>query len=113
MEKIWLKAYPEGVPADINPDHYRSLVHVLEHSCDTFADRPSYMNLGHSITYAELDKLSQAFASYLQNTLHLKKGDRVMLMMPNLLQYPVALFGILRAGMIAVNTNPLYTPDEL
>ena len=113
MEKIWLKAYPEGVPADINPDHYRSLVHVLEHSCDTFADRPSYMNLGHSISYAELDKLSQAFASYLQNTLHLKKGDRVMLMMPNLLQYPVALFGILRAGMIAVNTNPLYTPDEL
>ena len=113
MEKIWLKSYPKGVPADINADRFHSLVHVLEHSCETYADQPAFMNMGHAITYAELDQLSQAFAAYLQTTLGLKRGARVMLMMPNCLQYPVALFGILRAGLVVVNTNPLYTPDEL
>ncbi|MES1943481.1 long chain fatty-acid CoA ligase [Salinisphaera sp. PC39] len=113
MEKIWLENYPQGIKAEIELDPETSIVDVLERSCDRFADRVAYVNMDHALTYAELDRASQAFASFLQNDLGFGKGDRVALMMPNLLQYPVALFGILRAGMVAVNVNPLYTAREL
>ena len=112
MEKIWLKHYQEGVPAEINVNQYASLVHLFNNTCCQHKDRIAYVNKGTSITFAELDKLSLAFAKYLQS-LGLKKGDRVAIMLPNILQYPVALFGILRAGLVVVNTNPLYTCDEL
>ena len=113
MDSPWLKYYPPGVPAEIDPRAFASLREVLRHSCEKFADLPAYSNLGASITYAELDRHSRDFAAYLQNTLGLAKGERVALMMPNLLQYPVALFGVLRAGLVVVNVNPQYTPPEL
>lgn len=113
MNKIWLSSYPTGVPETINPEKYASLVSMFEDSVRRYADRPAYINMGKVITYRRLEVLSRAFAAYLQNDLKLKKGDRVAIMMPNLLQYPVALFGILRAGMVVVNVNPLYTPREL
>ncbi|OEF24050.1 long-chain-fatty-acid--CoA ligase FadD [Vibrio rumoiensis] len=113
MEKVWLKRYPEDVPETIDPDQYSSLVEMFEQSVQKFADQPAFMNMGSVMTYRKLEERSRAFAAYLQNDLKLKKGDRVALMMPNVLQYPIALFGILRAGMIAVNVNPLYTPREL
>ncbi|TVO37687.1 long-chain-fatty-acid--CoA ligase FadD [Vibrio algivorus] len=113
MEKPWLKRYPENVPETINPDQYSSLIDMFEQSVQKFADQPAFMNMGSVMTFRKLEERSRAFAAYLQNDLKLKKGDRVALMMPNVLQYPIALFGILRAGMIAVNVNPLYTPREL
>ncbi|MGF1694806.1 long-chain-fatty-acid--CoA ligase FadD [Vibrio lamellibrachiae] len=113
MENPWLSRYPEDVPETINPDQYLSLVEMFEQSVQKFADQPAFMNMGSVMTYRKLEERSRAFSAYLQNELKLKKGDRVALMMPNLLQYPVALFGVLRAGMIAVNVNPLYTPREL
>ncbi|MEZ8823361.1 long-chain-fatty-acid--CoA ligase FadD [Vibrio amylolyticus] len=113
MENPWLSRYPEDVPAQINPDQYSSLVDMFEQSIQKFADQPAFMNMGSVMTFRKLEERSRAFSAYLQNELKLKKGDRVALMMPNLLQYPVALFGVLRAGMIAVNVNPLYTPREL
>lgn len=113
MEKIWLKRYPSDVPHTMDLDPGESLVDILEQSCEEFADRPAYSNLGRTITFAELDELSKRFASYLQADLGLNPGDRVALMMPNLLQYPIALFGILRAGMVVVSVNPLYTASEL
>lgn len=113
MEKAWLKRYPENVPETIDPDKYSSLVEMFEQSVQKFADQPAFMNMGSVMTYRKLEERSRAFAAYLQNDLKLQKGDRVALMMPNVLQYPIALFGILRAGMIAVNVNPLYTPREL
>jgi long-chain acyl-CoA synthetase len=112
MEKIWLKSYRAGVPAEIDLNEYTSLNDVLAQSCRKFRDLPAFRNLGATITYAELDRLSRHFAAWLQ-TLGLAKGARVALMMPNLLQYPVALFGVLRAGMIVVNVNPLYKAPEL
>ena len=113
MDKIWLKQYPKGVAAEVDTAAYRSVKDVLEQSCAKFASKPAYENLGHTLSYNGLDRLTQRFASFLQNTLGLQKGDRVAVMMPNLLQYPVAIFGILRAGMVVVNVNPLYTPREL
>ncbi|PUZ82736.1 long-chain-fatty-acid--CoA ligase FadD, partial [Vibrio vulnificus] len=101
------------VPETINPDQYESLVEMFEQSVQKYADQPAFMNMGSVMTFRKLEERSRAFAAYLQNELKLKKGDRVALMMPNLLQYPVALFGVLRAGCIAVNVNPLYTPREL
>jgi long-chain acyl-CoA synthetase len=112
VNNIWLRAYPKGTPAEVNADAYPSLVAIFEESCHRFADRPAYHNLGTTLTYREIDELSARFAAYLQS-LDLVRGDRVALMMPNLLQYPVALFGVLRAGLTAVNTNPLYTAREL
>jgi long-chain acyl-CoA synthetase len=112
VEKIWLKSYPAGVPAEINIDQYASVREVLEDSCAKFSTRPAYSCMGRTITFAELDRLSAAFGAYLQG-LGLIKGARVALMMPNVLQYPVCLFGILRAGYTVVNVNPLYTPREL
>ncbi|MEW4535833.1 long-chain-fatty-acid--CoA ligase FadD [Vibrio cholerae] len=113
MDKLWLSRYPKDVPETINPDQYPSLVEMFEQSVHKYADQPAFMNMGAVMTFRKLEERSRAFAAYLQNDLKLKKGDRVALMMPNLLQYPVALFGVLRAGMIAVNVNPLYTPREL
>ncbi|HBO21860.1 MULTISPECIES: long-chain-fatty-acid--CoA ligase FadD [unclassified Providencia] len=113
MEKIWLKNYPADVPEEINPDRFASLAELLENAVSQYADQPAFINMGAVMTYRKLEERSRAFAAYLQNGLGLKKGDRVALMMPNLLQYPIALFGVLRAGMVVVNVNPLYTPREL
>lgn len=113
MEKIWLKEYQNGVPAEIDADHYPSLAHVLNESVRHFADRPALQSFGVRLSYAELDTLTHHFAAWLQQELGLVKGDRIALMMPNLLQYPVALFGAFRAGLTVVNVNPLYTPREL
>jgi len=112
MEKIWLKHYPAGVPAEIDPDKYQSIRDLFEESVVNFGERPAYYCMGREITFAELDRMSAAFGAWLQSR-GLHKGDRVALMMPNVLQYPVALFGVLRAGLIVVNVNPLYTPREL
>ena len=112
-DRPWFKSYPPGVDKEINPDDYRSVVAVFEEAVSTFADRPAFSNFGKQLSYRELDVLSRQFAAYLLGELKLKKGDRVALMMPNCLQYPVATFGILRAGLTVVNTNPLYTPREL
>ncbi|MDP2562194.1 long-chain-fatty-acid--CoA ligase FadD [Psychrobium sp. 1_MG-2023] len=113
MEKVWLKSYPEDVVETIDPNHYGSLVDVFEESVSKFADAPAFANMGHVITYRKLEEQSRHFAAYLQNELKLVKGDRIAIMMPNVLQYPIAMFGALRAGLIVVNVNPLYTPREL
>lgn len=113
MEKVWFKNYPDGVPHEITTGDYTSLTDLIEKSLVKHASKDAFSNLGVTLTFKELDVQSQHFASYLQHTLHLKKGARVAIMMPNLLQYPVALYGILRAGMIAVNVNPMYTKREL
>jgi len=111
-DRIWLKSYPEGVPADISVAQYPSLVALMEESFKKYAKRVAYSYMGKDITYAQTDSLSQAFAAYLQS-LGLVKGDRVAIMMPNVPQYPVAVAAVLRAGLILVNVNPLYTPREL
>ncbi len=113
MEKIWHKSYQPGVPGVIDPQQFTSLVDLLENTFQRFATRPAFHNMGKTLSYAEIDRLSYRFACFLQNDLKLSRGDRVAIMMPNILQYPVALFGLLRAGMVAVNCNPLYTPREL
>lgn len=113
MTKIWHKAYDPGVPYEINPEEYSSINDMLEIGFKKYTNLPAFHNMGTTLTYEDIDRLSKKFASYLQNDLRLQKGDRVGLMMPNILQYPIALFGILRAGMIAVNVNPLYTAREL
>ena len=113
MDKPWLSQYPAGVPAEIDIQQYSSLADMLAVSCTRFADLPAYRSMGSSMSFLELDDASRAFAAWLQKATDLQRGDRVALMMPNLLQYPVALFGVLRAGMVVVNVNPLYTPREL
>jgi long-chain acyl-CoA synthetase len=112
-ERIWVKKYPKGVPADIDPDRYRSIVQVFREACDKYAKRPCFSNMGVTLTFEEIDQLSAAFAAFLRKDLGLAKGDRIGLQMPNVLQYPVAMFGALRAGLVVVNTNPLYTPREM
>ena len=113
VERKWLFQYPPGVPADIDPDRVGSLKALIEEAMVTYRRLPAFANLGATLTYAQLDELSRAFAAWLQHRSGLVRGDRVALMMPNLLQYPIALFGVLRAGMVVVNTNPLYTAREL
>ena len=113
MEKIWLKEYPQGIPAEVAIHQYSSLRDILEKSCARFRELPAYTNMSVSMSYGELDGLSRDFAAYLQTELGLGKGERVAIMLPNLLQYPVALFGALRAGLTVVNVNPLYTVREL
>jgi long-chain acyl-CoA synthetase len=113
MEKVWLKSYPPGVPAEIDASRYASIRHILEESCARFADKPAFTCMDRTITFGELDRLSRSFGSWLQNVAGLPKGARVAIMMPNCLQYPVALFGALPAGYVVVNCNPLYTPREL
>lgn len=109
----WVKRYPDGIPAEIGQFEYESLLVMLEDCFEKYADRVAFENMGKSITYRELDIMSRNFAAYLQNKFGLKKGDTIAIQMPNLLQYPIALAGALRAGLIVVNTNPLYTPREM
>src|SRR6266581_1761745 len=111
MDRIWLKSYPKGVPAEIDVNTYASLRDVFDSVVAEFGPRPAYTCMGKSITFADLDRASAAFGAFLQGR-GLKKGARVALMMPNILQYPVCLFGVLRAGYTVVNTNPLYTARE-
>ncbi|MBP7442297.1 MAG: long-chain-fatty-acid--CoA ligase [Thauera sp.] len=113
MEKIWLKSYPPGVPAEIDVNEFRSLGDLFDRSVKRFADKTAYVCMGKAITYAELDAASARFGAFLQRDLGLPKGTRVALMMPNVLQYPIAMFGALRAGYTIVNVNPLYTAREL
>ena len=113
MEKIWLKEYPAGVPAEIDVDEFSSVKDIMEKSWQRFADLPAFSNMGKTLSYRDMDRLSRDFGAYLQQVLGLKRGARVAIMLPNLLQYPVALFGALRAGMTVVNVNPLYTAREL
>src|SRR3990172_12577733 len=113
MEKFWLKSYPEGIPETIDPDPVSSLVALAEECFKKFSHKPCYVSFGDVLTYKEVDQLSQKFAAYLQEELKLAKGARIVIMLPNVLQYPIVMFGILRAGMTVVNANPLYTPREL
>jgi long-chain acyl-CoA synthetase len=113
MEKIWLQSYQKGVPAEIDLNEFQSLGELFEKSVGQYRDRVAYINMGAELTYGELDKLSRDFAAYLQSVLKLPQGTRVALMMPNVLQYPICIFGALRAGYVVVNVNPLYTPREL
>ncbi|GLP96506.1 long-chain-fatty-acid--CoA ligase FadD [Paraferrimonas sedimenticola] len=113
MEKPWINSYPEGTSAELSSSDNETLIDVFETAVGRFTDNPAYDNMGATLTFRGLEEQSRAFAAYLQNDLKLQKGDRVALMMPNLLQYPIALFGVLRAGMVVVNVNPLYTPREL
>ncbi len=112
-ERPWLASYPKGIPAEIDPDQYRSVSAMLDESCDRFRHRPAFTNMGRTISFGDLDTLSAKFAAFLVNDLKLAKGDRVAIMLPNLLQYPIVIMGVLRAGLTVVNTNPLYTPREV
>lgn len=111
-QRPWLKNYPNGIPANIDPDKYDTLVEFLLECFSKYSDKPAFTCMGKTLTFSDLDRLSGRFAAYLHSR-GLKPGDRIALMMPNLLQYPVTLFGALRAGLIVVNTNPLYTPREM
>ncbi len=113
MEKIWLKSYPDGVPAELDDVPFRSVRDLFEQAFEQWPDRPAYSNMGTDMSYRELDERSMQFACYLQQTLGLTRGERVAIMLPNILQYPVALCGIFRAGLVVVNVNPLYTAREL
>ena len=113
MEKVWLKSYPEGVPAEVPDPPFRSVRELFEHSFSEFPDNAAYTNMGRTLSYADLNQLSMQFACYLQQTLGLVRGERVAIMLPNILQYPVAMCGIFRAGLVVVNVNPLYTAREL
>jgi len=113
MQKPWLAQYPAGIPAEIDIHEFASLKDVLAASCARFADLPAFNSMGTVMSFRQLDDASRAFAAWLQKVARLQRGDRVALMLPNLLQYPVALFGVLRAGMVVVNVNPFYTPREL
>lgn len=112
-DKRWLKKYPPSVPQSININEYRNISEVAEEAFKKYHDRIAFSNFGQDLTYHELDEKSAQFASFLQNTLKLKKGDKIAIQMPNVLQYPIALFGAFRAGLIVVNTNPLYTETEM
>ena len=113
MEKIWLKSYPDDVPAELPPPPFKSIRDLFEQAFEKWPDRPSYSCMGTNLSYRQLDELSMQFASYLQQTLGLTRGERVAIMLPNVLQYPVAMCGIFRAGLVVVNVNPLYTAREL
>ncbi len=113
MEKIWLKSYPPGVPERVPTPQFRSLREMIEHSFQEYSDNPAYTNMGTTLTYRDLDGLSMRFACYLQKKLDLTRGERIAIMLPNVLQYPVAMCGTFRAGLVVVNVNPLYTAREL
>ena len=112
MDRFWTKQYPPGTPTDIDPDEYASVKALIEQGCTEFAGRTAYLQMGHTMGYSELDRLSRRFGAWLQQQ-GLRKGDRIAIMLPNIMQYPVAMFGALRAGLAVVNTNPLYTATEL
>ena len=113
MQKIWLESYPKGIPEEINVDAYQSLIEIFDESVKKYADKPAFENMGTTYTYRELDQKATDFGAYLQKELGLNAGDRLAIMMPNLLQYPVAIFGAMKAGLSIVNVNPLYTAREL
>ncbi|MFA0085606.1 AMP-binding protein [Vibrio sp. 10N.261.51.F12] len=112
-QKPWLNTYPDDVPENVNIDRYNNINELFEHSFTEHAEKTAFVNMGHSLSYRELNEKSDAFAAYLQVKLGAKKGDRIALMMPNLLQYPITILGALKAGLVVVNVNPLYTPREL
>src|SRR5262245_5949572 len=112
-KRHWLATYGERIPAEIDPDAHASVLALLEQAMQRFADRPAFRCFGETLTYADTDRLSRAFAAYLQTRLGVKKGDRVAVMLPNIPAFPLAMLGILRAGAAQVNVNPLYTPREL
>ena len=113
LERIWLENYPAGVPAEINPDEIASLQALVERSFAQYADLPAFTMMDRTLRYGDLDRLSQHLAAYLQNVAGLGRGDRLAIMLPNILQYPVAIAAAFRAGLVIVNTNPLYTRREL
>jgi long-chain acyl-CoA synthetase len=113
QEFSWIKNYPKGIAAEINPDSYSSLVDLLETSFQKYGDLKAYENMGKTLTFSEIDKYSAQFADFLQNHTNLQKGDRIAIQMPNLFQWVIAMFGSIRAGLIVVNTNPLYTAREM
>ncbi|MCP4407960.1 MAG: AMP-binding protein [Gammaproteobacteria bacterium] len=113
MDKVWLKNYPPGIPVDVDVNEYSSLLDLFERSVQRFSDAPAYANMGRQLSYADLDLLSRHFAAFLQQSLELQQGERIAIMLPNLLQYPVVMFGAFMAGLTIVNTNPLYTSREL
>jgi long-chain acyl-CoA synthetase len=113
VDKFWLKSYPPGVPAEINPSQFRSLLDIMERSLEKYRDLPAYTCMDRTLTFGDLDRLGDRFAAYLQKVAGLRKGDRLAVMLPNLLQYPVAILGAFRAGVTVVNVNPMYTPPEL
>ena len=113
MEKIWLKNYPQGIPESIDIDQYRSLAQMFDECAGRYAQLPAFANMGACLSFAELDIESYNFAAFLQAELGLKKGERIAVMLPNLLQFPIALYGALRAGLVVVNVNPQYTAREL
>lgn len=113
VDKIWLSNYPDGAESEIDYGNYQNVMDVFDSACARFADRPAYHNFGVTITYGQLDKMSADFAAYLQNHTDLKPGDRIAVQLPNVIQYPVVVFGAMRAGLVVVNTNPLYTKREL
>ncbi len=113
MDKAWLRSYPDGMPETVDIDAYQSVVEVFEQSVSQYSDRPAFSNLGTTLTYSEMNQLTAHLASYLQRLPNMNQGDRVAIMMPNVLQNPIAIFAALRAGFTVVNTNPLYTPREL
>ena len=113
MEKVWLKSYPPGMPEEVPDPPFRSVRDLFEQAFEKYPNNAAYTNMGSTLTYAELDRMSMRFACYLQNTLGLTRGERVAIMLPNILQYPVAMCGIFRAGLVVVNVNPLYTAREL
>ncbi|MDH5629268.1 MAG: long-chain-fatty-acid--CoA ligase FadD [Gammaproteobacteria bacterium] len=113
MKKVWLDSYPEGVPHEVEYDQYSSVLDIFEESVAQYGDKPAFTNMGTTLTYKELDEQAKSFAGYLQGTLGMQAGDRIAVMMPNLLQYPIALFGAMKAGLTVINVNPLYTAREL
>lgn len=113
MEPVWLKNYEDGVPAEINPDKYSSLLDIFDNAFANYQDNPAFSNFGKELTFCEIDKYSRDFAAFLQNNFQLNKEQRVAIMLPNILQYPIAMIGIFRAGGVVVNVNPLYTAREL
>lgn len=113
MDKIWLKSYPPGVPETVNVDTYHSINEAMDVYCQQFANKPAFMNFGVTLTYQELDKITKQFAAFLQQHLKMKKNDRFAIMLPNVMQFPIAMFGALRAGLVVMNINPLYTAHEL
>jgi long-chain acyl-CoA synthetase len=113
LEKIWLKSYPKGVPAEINLDEFTSLVDLFDKTCERFDEKTAFTNFGVKINFKQLKSYSENLSSYFLNELKLNKGDRVAIMMPNVLQYPITTFGILKSGLVGDNINPLFTPREL
>ena len=113
MQKPWLKSYPKGIKEDVDINEFSSVADIFDTSIAKYSERPAYTNFGKTLSYKEVDNYTAQLGSYLKNELGLEKGDRVAVMMPNLLQNPIAIFGILRAGLVVVNTNPLYTTREL